>query len=78
MNRHRTAFALAVTAASLAACQRSGPPVAPKTQTLAVAPIAGSGLYTDAGAPVDAPIERVGLAGGAGLRPTPGPAGLRP
>lgn len=73
MDRHRTALAI-VAMSCLAACERAGAPP-PTTEALAVlradAPDRDLRL-TDSGLVVDTP------AAGDGLRPVPGPTGLRP
>lgn len=76
MSRHRIAVALAA-AASLAACERGARPPAP-AEPLAALATEGPGLLrvTDSGMVVDHPPA--GGAAGDGLRPAPGPAGLRP
>jgi hypothetical protein len=76
MSRHRIAFALAAVAA-LAACERSGQAPATRSETLATLPASdrqGPLRVTDSGLAVDA----LGPAAGDGLRPAPGPTGLRP
>ena len=80
MSCHRTVFALAATAA-LAACEPSGPPPSPRSESLALLPAAdppGALRVTDRGRAVDAPAGSAVLAAGDGLRPAPGPTGLRP
>jgi hypothetical protein len=82
MSRHRIAIALAATA-SLAACERSGQPPAPKAESLAaIEPErhglrAGTVLRTDSGLVVEASATG-GLASGDGIRPVPGATGIRP
>jgi hypothetical protein len=77
MDRHRTALAIAAISC-LAACERTGAPP-PKTETLAGLTANATTdaperhvRVTDSGLAVDAP------AAGDGLRPVPGPTGLRP
>src|SRR5688572_24511718 len=76
MSRHRIAIALAATA-SLAACERSGQPPAPKAESLAAISPERLGLRTDSGLVVEASAEG-GPAGGDGIRPVPGATGIRP
>ena len=81
MNRQRSAWILAAAAVLPAACGRTDP--APATAVAALEAgrsnlLAGPGLTTDAGGPVDLPAERVQHLGGAGLRPAPGASGIRP